>query len=106
MHTPRLPMSKLVNLGNYFGYPECCIASFVKTVSTVTGPWAGSGFVPCPVCAQFITSNENFIEFVKQRITPHRSCPQPFPHDNQDPVTPQELFALRGLFEEYNAKNP
>lgn len=51
------PENELMEIGKYYGYPDCCVGHFVKHVGTpgwnnyARGSWAdGSGFIPCPEC--------------------------------------------------------
>lgn len=67
-------------LGKYFGYPQCCIDSFIVLTGSVNNPLGAkvgnsTGFIPCPVCAQKVISEE--VE-LKELII-NRECPEPFP---------------------------
>jgi len=59
-------------LGKYYGYPKCCIDSFiVDTKRTQTQRYVnkGLGFIPCNNCATKIMNGENTIEeLIKNRI--------------------------------------
>lgn len=66
--------------GRYYGFPECCIESFL-TLSHVSGPdrkLDGTGYVPCLKC------NEKSEEELIQIINSNRRSPRPFPEDNWD----------------------
>jgi hypothetical protein len=68
--------------GIYYGYPECCVEQFSKDACNETvelypeAPWIGTGFIPCPACAQKI--GPDFSRFVDEVITPRRIEPVPF----------------------------
>jgi len=59
-------------LGKYYGYPECCINSFIddtKRTRTQRYVHKGLGFIPCNNCATKIMNGENTIEqLIKNRI--------------------------------------
>ena len=64
-------------IGLYFGYPRCCIDSFMKLRHLVDRPnhsLMGTGFVPCKTCAETKTA----VELVEE-IKSQRSCTTPFP---------------------------
>lgn len=53
------PEDELRQIGEYYGYPECCVSHFVKMVGNpswnnyVYGSWAeGTGYIPCPECLE------------------------------------------------------
>ena len=59
-------------LGKYYGYPKCCIDSFIgDTKRTCTQRYVhkGLGFIPCNNCAIKIMNGENRLEqLIKNRI--------------------------------------
>lgn len=77
-----------VELGRYFGYPDCCILHFcgravvmqmgyLKMAAIPPGnPFDETGYVPCPSCRQNRTK-----EHMLATITQNRKCPLPFPED-------------------------
>lgn len=57
--------------GEYFGYPKCCIKSFIKTEGAVKNPQGkeasklngkNTGFIPCKYHAKKILSGEITLE--------------------------------------------
>ena len=73
-----------LGFGEYYGYPPCCIESFLKPTSALHHavrfedvPFAGTGFVPCQKCATERTEEEILAE-----IASRRKCPTPFPDDS------------------------
>lgn len=71
-------------LGNYFGYPECCIEDFCKRpdASTITevqrAVHNGNGFIPCPSCAHKIITGVTTIQ--KLIDTEKRESDRPYPY--------------------------
>lgn len=69
--------------GRHAGFPTCCIQAFSRNCCEDTkdlypsGPWMGTGFVPCLECAA--EAAQNFEKFVATRITPRRLNRKPFP---------------------------
>ncbi len=65
--------------GNYFGYPQCCIDSFLtkknRNKSQNKVKRMGSGFVPCRKHASDILNRK----IVFQDIIINRKCKKPFP---------------------------
>lgn len=67
-------------LGEYFGYPKCCISEFVREVNTIffdngrlNRKLSGTGFIPCKKC------NETKMEAdLIQEINRNRHCPTEF----------------------------
>ena len=61
--------------GRYFGFPECCVKSFL-TMEHVGGPdrklW-GTGYVPCLIC------NEKSEDELVETINSTRKSKLPFP---------------------------
>lgn len=50
-------------LGEHYGYPKCCIASFEQTMGAIGNPLGAeageeTGFIPCPSCAKLIINQE------------------------------------------------
>lgn len=84
-------------LGEYFGFPECCIKEFLETACQSTkdrypeGPWSGTGFLPCLQCSEKALE---FKSFVRDYITPHRVCPTPFPRNGS--IARMDIVAERG----------
>lgn len=66
--------------GFMYGYPDCCIEEFCKEFDEPkhTGPWTGTGFVPCRACAERI-AHKGWEAYVREIITPNRRMPNPFP---------------------------
>lgn len=73
-----------VELGLYLGYPVCCVIDFsgrmhlaytehYDLLDRKARPLSGSGYVPCPLCAQ--KTEEELIA----TIVANRKCPTPFP---------------------------
>lgn len=67
-------------MGVRFGYPSCCIGTFVtKPLASNRpwdNPWEGTGYAPCEVCAQ------EPMMTVQGRINSHRDpALSPFPSD-------------------------
>ena len=72
------------DMGKYFGYPTCCIASFVRLEhrddrGLSDRPLIGTGFVPCKICSQTKTAEQ-----LEAEIALNRECPLPFPEDMFD----------------------
>ena len=64
--------------GEYFGYPECCVAAFRMLEhfgKDVEYKLNGTGYIPCSVC------NEKSEEELLETIAKNRKCPTPFPED-------------------------
>ena len=70
---------KRKSLGNYYGYPECCIKDFKKIQRPnklqikISNK---SGFIPCMMCCQLIINDEIKIKHLIQ----NRKCKIPFPN--------------------------
>lgn len=71
-------------LGNYFGYPDCCIEDFCKRpdASTITevqrAVHNGNGFIPCPSCAHKVLTG---VTTIKKLIDPEkRKAARPYPY--------------------------
>ena len=83
------PRRELEAIGNYLGYPVCCVKHFCQCIerglnppSTVKhGSWCGTGFVPCPRHARMIRIFGLPI-FVRRFISPKRKIKTPFPEDS------------------------
>lgn len=56
-----------VAMGLHFGYPKCCIDSFIQLKHINTGPRQldGSGYIPCDWCNEHKTTEQliNTINF-------------------------------------------
>lgn len=68
-------------LGEYFGYPKCCIDSFCdeskeRTAYQKAVKSLGYGFVPCEDCARLVV--EGRVEV--QDLIQNRICISEFPH--------------------------
>lgn len=71
-------------LGEYFGYPDCCIDYFIKNCSPIAGwhnirdiHWsAGTGFIPCTKCRSLPQS------IVLASIYKRRQSPEQVPFVN------------------------
>ena len=59
-------------LGKFYGYPECCIDSFILDIKRTRNQryvHKGLGFIPCNNCATKIMNGENTLEqLIKNRI--------------------------------------
>lgn len=71
-------------IGEYFGYPKCCIDSYLGPDSALNRaarfedvPFGETGFVPCHKCA-----TERTEEDILAEIASRRKCPTPFPDDS------------------------
>jgi hypothetical protein len=69
--------------GKFYGYPSCCIKSFISTsIPNRTASQLlvhnGSGFIPCPECAEKIIMGQTTLE---QLIT-NRFCSTEFSSKN------------------------
>jgi hypothetical protein len=79
------------------GYPRCCINAFLKDFCEETkqrhpeGPWMGTGFIPCPACAEEALSR-GFEVFVEAKILPERVSSIPFPNDELKPTLLQRIL--------------
>jgi hypothetical protein len=75
-------------LGQHYGYPRCCVDAFLSDTCQVTkdrypdAPWDGTGFIPCPCCAE--RAIEDFDAFVATTITPARRTEASFPDEGCD----------------------
>lgn len=89
----------LKELGLALGYPGCCVEHFTAHLMQDLSPaevvghgeWAGTGFIPCPSCAETIRKN-GFDWFVREHITPNRTDPSVFPEHEPEPWTFAEEF--------------
>ena len=69
-------------MGEFYGYPQCCILVFLKNCCAATkhyypeGPWDGTGFVPCMCCAK--QAVDDFPAWVEATIMPRRVSADPF----------------------------
>lgn len=71
-------------MGNFFGYPKCCIKFFIKRFEgfrelTVKQEevHGNRGFIPCQKCAEKITK-DTIEKLIKKRV-----CSEPFPFENE-----------------------
>jgi hypothetical protein len=73
--------------GKYYGYPVCCIKSFLTTFEITEAQESvheGHGFLPCPECSQKILEGKATLE----SLITNRLCPTPFPEDAMDKILP------------------
>ena len=64
------------NTGRLFGFPECCIESFLNDDLPEWSPFDGTGYRPCKSCV-----NKN-LRVVVEGINSRRTFPKPFPNSN------------------------
>lgn len=71
-----------IELGQYYGYPPCCIAEFIQFVLDLKDgknsvrerrQLNGTGYVPCKSC------NDKTKDQLLETITQLRNCKLPFP---------------------------
>lgn len=73
-------MANYVQFGLLFGFPKCCIKSFMSGMNYSTRPdlhntyWDGTGFCPCVDCSKRPVSE------VVSEIQKNRILETPFPH--------------------------
>lgn len=88
-------------LGKYYGYPKCCIDSFIidtKRTRCQTSAHKGLGFIPCNNCATKIMNGENTIEqLIKNRI-----CSKIFPNTSMKLERVCKLRAFISINNYYN----
>ena len=88
-------------LGKYYGYPKCCIDSFIidtKRTQSQIYVHRGLGFIPCNNCATKIMNGENTIEeLIKNRI-----CSKVFPTTCMKKKRSCKLRALISINNYYN----
>ena len=89
-------------VGRYFGYPDCCITSFIFNIETsllYRKPEqleaASHGFVPCPSCAASILSGKKMVD----DLISDRVCPLPFPHEMSE-VVDEDILTFKILANE------
>lgn len=78
--------SRLQILGEYFGYPQCCIDNCISRTpdnnyymdDNQIKVDNGKGFIPCPKCAKRIVDGEIKIDDLIQ----NRIHPEPYPKDS------------------------
>jgi hypothetical protein len=74
------------NQGKYYGYPDCCIDSFVnrglfrELSREQKRVHKNYGFIPCPECAKKIVEGKTTLE----GLIKNRECKTPFPIDDMD----------------------
>lgn len=75
-----------IELGEWFGYPECCIADFLGFVlahmkgeepKREVRKLNGTGYVPCPTC------NKKTEKELRAVINSNRKEPLPFPQQSE-----------------------
>lgn len=70
-------------MGFMYGYPVCCVKSFIyrstRGLAPISGPWTGSGFIPCKDHKKEATVDFN--KFIEVHIAPNRVYHLPFPLD-------------------------
>jgi hypothetical protein len=96
-------------IGKYYGYPKCCIDSFIVDTKSTKNPkrtrtqryvHKGLGFIPCHDCATKIMNGENTIEqLIKNRI-----YSKPFPNSCMKKKRICKLRALILIYNYYRAK--
>ena len=73
-------------LGEYYGYPDCCIRAFL-TKQHGKNPFGEHGFIPCAKCTAKIQRGETTLENLIQ----NRECETPFPEDGGQRVVYRRL---------------
>lgn len=84
--TLRISYKIMYEMGSYYGYPKCCINSFVlkthneqetKPIQEAAGRY--SGYIPCVKCSKhIITKNLSLNDLIK-----NRTCKNTFPIDDE-----------------------
>lgn len=74
-------------VGEYFGYPQCCIKAFKERVPAMFRPDVVQraifgGFVPCEACAKRVVAGEITIH----QLIKDRKCKTKFPKEPSDRV--------------------
>lgn len=78
------PMN-FIEMGEYYGYPPCCIAEFIEFVLNYSRggmdergkrKFNGTGYVPCVEC------NKKSVEELLATISANRKCETTFPEDD------------------------
>ena len=64
---------RTVRLGEYLGFPKCCIDEFIYVDTAPTRKLNGTGYVPCALC------NEKSEDELVSEISKNRKCEEPFP---------------------------
>lgn len=66
--------------GRYYGYPECCIESFINLehLGSPDRKLKGTGYVPCAKC-----DSKTEVELI-DIINSNRKAPRPFPREERD----------------------
>lgn len=79
-------MNMTEELGKYFGYPSCCIASYEEIQSNggrkspeqaYIAATSGGGFIPCEAHAKQVIEEE----ITLHSLINNRVCPLPFPQE-------------------------
>jgi hypothetical protein len=79
MSKSSISTSRIIVLGVYYGYPECCIKAFLRgQTAAVSSPLKELGYSPCAQCAQ---KDQDVLRTI---ITAQRYCKLPFPQDLDD----------------------
>lgn len=82
-------------MGKHFGYPDCCIESFIQRASCMLDTGLRielthaqervhnhTGFIPCDTCSREVLSGEKKLcELIDEDS---RTCPYKFPTDEMD----------------------
>lgn len=58
---------KFKDLGSYYGYPVCCIDSFLNYTKKPTRKLQGTGYIPCENCNVKYTEKELISNINKNR---------------------------------------
>lgn len=51
-------------IGEFYGYPSCCIEHFVAQGEKFQGPWTGTGFLPCAKHAAYLLKSRAPIDSI------------------------------------------
>ena len=76
--------SFLTALGVYFGFPDCCIETFIDRRQFEAKeffadlPSTGTGYMPCLCCAKEVHNDWGKFQ---DKINQNRICPKPFPNE-------------------------
>lgn len=76
--------NKFKLLGKYYGYPDCCVDSFILSLQKPKSQYQinvhqGLGFIPCDSCATKILNGETTID----QLIQNRIYKSPFPNNAQ-----------------------
>lgn len=64
---------RTIRLGEYLGFPKCCIDEFISVDRAPSRKLSGTGYVPCVKC------NDKSEEELIAAISENRKCEDPFP---------------------------